>query len=67
MLYRDSPCFTRGSAQERGTLRLQVGPAVTAQIVGFRDSSLSSRLLHFEPHVPDVPVPLSTELPDGPP
>ena len=28
-----------------------------AQIVGFRDSSLSSRLLHFEPHVPDVPVP----------
>ena len=38
-----------------------------AQIVGFRDSSLSSRLLHFEPHVPDVPVPLSTELPDGPP
>ena len=29
MLYRDSPCFTRGSAQERGTLRLQVGPAVS--------------------------------------
>ena len=21
--------------------------------------------LHFEPHVPDVPVPLSTKLPDG--